>query len=149
MKALSIKQPWAWLIVNGYKNVENRTWPLPRTFEIPQRIYVHTGVSRSELNRKEVTASVLRIVSTSEGGEFMLALLRDMPLGSIVGEATITDILSPCAPNGLNEDTEDEPWYEGDPYYGFVLSNPSAYAKPIPYRGRLGFFEVELPTEPA
>ena len=26
MKALSIRQPWAWLIVNGYKPVENRTW---------------------------------------------------------------------------------------------------------------------------
>ncbi|WP_245839042.1 ASCH domain-containing protein [Yersinia kristensenii] len=26
MKALSIRQPWAWLIVNGYKDIENRTW---------------------------------------------------------------------------------------------------------------------------
>lgn len=26
MKALSILQPWAWLIVEGYKDVENRTW---------------------------------------------------------------------------------------------------------------------------
>lgn len=25
-KALSIKQPWAWLIVNGYKDIENRSW---------------------------------------------------------------------------------------------------------------------------
>lgn len=26
MKALSIKQPWAWLIANGYKSIETRTW---------------------------------------------------------------------------------------------------------------------------
>ncbi|WP_229215634.1 ASCH domain-containing protein [Duganella sp. CY15W] len=26
MKALSIRQPWAWLIVNGYKDIENRSW---------------------------------------------------------------------------------------------------------------------------
>ena len=26
MKAISIRQPWAWLIVHGYKDVENRTW---------------------------------------------------------------------------------------------------------------------------
>src|SRR5216683_3431530 len=26
MKALSIQQPFAWLIVNGYKDIENRTW---------------------------------------------------------------------------------------------------------------------------
>ena len=26
MKVIVIRQPWAWLIVNGYKDVENRTW---------------------------------------------------------------------------------------------------------------------------
>ena len=26
MKALSIKQPWAWLIANGYKTIETRLW---------------------------------------------------------------------------------------------------------------------------
>lgn len=26
MKALSIRQPWAWLIANGHKDIENRTW---------------------------------------------------------------------------------------------------------------------------
>jgi len=26
MKAILIRQPWAWLIVHGYKDVENRTW---------------------------------------------------------------------------------------------------------------------------
>ncbi len=26
MKALSIRQPWAWLIANGYKDIENRSW---------------------------------------------------------------------------------------------------------------------------
>lgn len=25
MKALSIRQPWAWLIANGHKDIENRT----------------------------------------------------------------------------------------------------------------------------
>jgi hypothetical protein len=26
LRALSLKQPWAWLIVNGYKDIENRSW---------------------------------------------------------------------------------------------------------------------------
>ena len=26
MKAISIRQPWAWLIVQGYKDIKNRTW---------------------------------------------------------------------------------------------------------------------------
>jgi len=26
LTCLSVRQPWAWLIVNGHKDVENRTW---------------------------------------------------------------------------------------------------------------------------
>ena len=26
MKVIVIRQPWAWLIVNGFKDVENRSW---------------------------------------------------------------------------------------------------------------------------
>jgi len=26
VKCLSIRQPWAWLIIHGGKDVENRTW---------------------------------------------------------------------------------------------------------------------------
>lgn len=31
--AISILQPWAWFIVNGFKDVENRTWPMPAKYE--------------------------------------------------------------------------------------------------------------------
>ena len=27
VSCLSVRQPWAWLIVHGYKDIENRTWP--------------------------------------------------------------------------------------------------------------------------
>ena len=40
MKALSIKQPWAWLIVNGFKDIENRTW---RT-KIRGEFLIHAGI---------------------------------------------------------------------------------------------------------
>ena len=39
MKALSIRQPWAWLIVHGYKDVENRTW----STKFRGRVQVHAG----------------------------------------------------------------------------------------------------------
>ncbi len=40
MKALSIKQPWAKLILEGEKDVENRFWRR----NILGRIYVHTPI---------------------------------------------------------------------------------------------------------
>jgi hypothetical protein len=41
--ALSIWQPWAWLIVRGYKDVENRTWA-PKT--PPPWLLIHAGKKR-------------------------------------------------------------------------------------------------------
>ena len=52
-------------------------------------------------------------------------------LGAIVGEVTITDCV----------DISSSQWFCGP--YGFLLSSPVAYKDPIPYRGQLGFFEVE------
>ncbi len=42
MKALSIQQPWAWLILHGGKDIENRSWKLPKAM-VGQRIYIHAG----------------------------------------------------------------------------------------------------------
>ncbi len=42
MKALSVRQPWGWLIVNGYKDIENRDW----NTKLRGRIWIHTGVHR-------------------------------------------------------------------------------------------------------
>lgn len=39
--ALSIKQPWAWLIVHGIKDIENRHW---RT-KFHGRFFVHASKS--------------------------------------------------------------------------------------------------------
>jgi hypothetical protein len=40
MKALSVRQPWAWAIIYALKNVENRGWPITA-------ISVNTGVESS------------------------------------------------------------------------------------------------------
>ena len=48
-----------------------------------------------------------------------------------VREVTITDCV----------DSSSTPWFCGP--YGFLLSSPVAYKDPTPYRGQLGFFQVE------
>ena len=50
LKAPSIRQPWAWLIVNGYKDIENRDW----TTNFRGRVYVHTGVSKSDMDTQRI-----------------------------------------------------------------------------------------------
>ena len=43
--ALSIRQPYAWLLVNGIKDVENRSWNPPDPI-IGKRIYIHAGKAK-------------------------------------------------------------------------------------------------------
>jgi len=62
MKALSIQEPYAWLILQKtfvsypkpIKDVENRRWPLPKNFTLPQRIYVHASLTMYDVSLQEL-----------------------------------------------------------------------------------------------
>jgi hypothetical protein len=113
--ALSIRQPWAWLIVNGWKDIENRDWPTP----FRGRVLIHTGKKHDGDPAQWDWPHIPQPPSFDYGG--------------IVGEAEIVD----CIRHSASE------WFVGE--YGFVLRN----AKPLPfqpYRGKLGFFEVDHPN---
>lgn len=141
MKALSIKQPWAWLICAGIKDIENRDWFIgrkpalggyfkDRVIELPQRIYVHAGKipeKYSEELIKYLCARGLSVIQT------LMLYSGQIARGAIIGEVTITECVT----------KSDSRWFVGK--YGFVLKDPMLYDKPIPYRGQLGFFKVSLP----
>ncbi|AWV19744.1 hypothetical protein A3862_27255 [Methylobacterium sp. XJLW] len=122
MKALSIMQPWAWLIVNGHKDIENRDWRCHRR----GHVLIHAGkkVDRDAMQdlhagRHPVTGEPLR-----------LDLPEVFETGGIVGEATMA---------GCVERSE-SPWFVGR--FGILMRD----ARSLPFqpcRGALGFF---LPT---
>ncbi len=127
MKALSIRQPWAWLLASGIKDVENRTWKLPPAI-YSQRVYIHAGVSKSEMD-KPTLAHILKIIPGKRGAYIMLEYDR-LAFGAIIGEMTIRECVM----------ASDSPWFEGP--YGFVVAKPKLYSEPIPLKGHLGFFDV-------
>lgn len=112
MKALSIQQPWAWLIVNGYKRIENRSWRT--SFRGP--VLIHAG--------KTVDKEGIQYVTRECG-----FTLPQLDRGGIVGKGIITDCVS----------QSDSFWFVGP--YGFVLEDPQPLPF-VPLRGQLGFFEV-------
>lgn len=122
MKALSIHQPWAWLICMGYKDVENRSWRLVN----PRRIYVHAGKSRADMDDTTI-AWVLDRLDEQKRAAFALAL-HSLPFGAIVGEVDI----AACV------DRSESPWFTGP--YCFVLTNPVLYDKPKACQGRQRLF---------
>ncbi len=118
MKALSIRQPWAWCILHG-KPVENRTWWTPYTG--PLLIHAAKGMTLAEYKEcRNFAASLGLTVPPAD----------ELERGGIVGKARLTA----CVTNHPSE------WFFGP--YGLVLED----VHPLPFRplkGQLGLFEVE------
>lgn len=118
--ALSIRNPWAWLIANGHKDIENRDWPT----KYRGWFYIHTGLKLDD----GAALSIARIaLDLPKPIEFPPTYEK----GGIIGMAEIVDCV----------EQSDSPWFFGQ--YGFVIRN----ARPgdfIPCKGRLGFFHPEV-----
>lgn len=133
MKALSIRQPWSYLICAGLKDVENRTWPT----QFRGRVYVHAGLRQdyaaySDPTYRELSEEIKSLLNFDQIWDWIAYGQERLPgLGAITGEVEIVDCITKSA----------SPWFVGP--YGFVLANPVLYEKPIPAKGRLGFWEFD------
>ncbi len=97
MKALSIRQPWAWLICAGHKDIENRNWHT----NFRGRIYVHASKTIDKVAYCYVPLTLLPLPE-----------IAYCNLGSIIGEVDIIGCV----------DKSDSLWVGGP--YGFTLANP-------------------------
>lgn len=113
LKALSIRQPWAYLIMMGIKPVENRTWKSP----VRGRILIHAGKQFDQ-----------------EGFYFIQDNFPEIKLpfrydcGGFVGSVEITDCV----------EKHESPWFFGP--YGFVMKDPIK-SPLLKAPGQLGFFD--------
>ena len=137
MKALSIRQPWAWAIIHAGKDIENRTWWT--YYRGPVLIHAAKGMTRDEFEDFVDTYAHIRRLWSAEhpfGPERyprLMPAFEALRRGGIVGKARIADCVS----------SSPSPWFFGP--YGFVLAD----VEPLPFRplkGALGFFDV-LPDD--
>lgn len=121
MKALSIQQPWAGLIVIGYKDIENRDWSTtyrgPRLIHAATKMYEDSFLEATRIIRQ---CGLARIERPEQMPEFTR--------GAIVGIVDLVDVV----------DHSSSPWFAG--VYGWILANPRPL-NPIPFKGRLGLWE--------
>lgn len=120
--ALSIMQPWAWLIVNRHKAIENRDWPT--RFRGP--VAIHAG-KKIDIEAAEDVQCCIHPV-TGEDASWDHFVEAGKGTGGIVGVADIVDCIT----------ASDNPWFVGR--YGFVLANQRP-VEFIPVKGQLGFFD--------
>ena len=115
MKVLTVKQPWAWLIVQGFKDIENRTWVT--NYRGP--LLIQASAHRSS---KRYTAEVHEF-ARARGVE----LPETFEQGGIVGIVELIDCVR----------EHQSPWFEGP--VGWVLENARELPF-VPCCGRLGLF---------
>lgn len=117
---LSVRQPWAWLIVNGWKNIENREW----STRVRGRILIHASKT---MTIGDYEACKLFVRGMAPHLADLIPGRLNLYRGGIVGSAVPLDCVT-------HHDSE---WFTGP--FGFVLDN----AQPLPFhplKGRLGFF---------
>ena len=162
MKAISIKQPSASLIVNGIKDIENRSWRMPEKYK-GQRVLIHASreVKNGEnghityLGNQRAKGKDYRLIDALNQGQNWYVMEnnpalwcdineRKLPLGAIIGSVELVD----CVINHSSIWAEKTPMvYLGKltiecqpPIYNWVLANPILFPEPIPAKGKLSFW---------
>ena len=90
MKALSIRQPWASLIVAGYKDIENRSWRT--SYRGP--VLIHSAQRVADVTLEEIARRLKVAIGP---------LPNKLARGGIIGIAEIVDCVA----------AHTSPWFEG------------------------------------
>lgn len=115
MRALTLKQPYAWAIISAGKQVENRSWNTRHR----GRFYVHAGVSWSPQEAEWIEREIGISVPARE----------DLVFGGIIGTVALYDVIT---------DSHD-PWAIPGNYH-WLLREPRELARPIPASGKQGWW---------
>lgn len=144
MKTISVWQPFAALLVSGFKIFETRTWPAPKSL-IGQRIGIASTkvinpAQKAHFSSDDFRAFYERTMLPDD--------LKQMPNGYMLGTA----VLEGCElmTEELLDDVSDEEkayglWDLGN--WGWRMVDPVALEHPFPVRGQQGIWEWrgELP----
>lgn len=124
MKALSVRQPWAWAIIEGHKTIENRKWH-PR--EPMTEFAIHAPKTFDDFGYRWIQE--LR-------PDISLPHKQSFLLGGIIGIVSYSGYIEGC------HQDYDDPWFFGP--FGWLLSDPRRIDF-IPYPGNLMLFDIDLP----
>lgn len=145
MKALTIWQPWASLIIAGAKPVEWRGWACPRSL-VSRRIAIHAGARAA---RADEIADILERLDCGESSldpEVTRKLLttahsKAWPLSSVLGTAILgapvpaLEWVRKHSPDFADSDRIDHQ------KYAWPLTDIERLEPPVPYRGAQGFWD--------
>jgi hypothetical protein len=117
--ALSVRQPWAWLIVSGLKDIENR----PRRTHYRGSLLIHAGLSLESYTENNIAWL---------NKKFNVHIPMELDTGGIVGIVDVVDCV----------EKHQSRWFiNGN--FGWVLANPRRLIF-RPCKGALGLFRPKF-----
>lgn len=122
-KCISVRQPWADLIVKGIKNLENRQW----TTSYRGLLLIHAPL---KFNKDDYG-----MLNKKGFGDILIGMLQ-YPLGAIVGAVELEHCFQSTTTAFFSE------WAENDAKYWWKLVNAVKFLKPIPWKGQLSIFDA-------
>ena|SRR3990172_4209670 len=120
--ALSVRQPWANLIVLGLKDIEIRTWAT----KYRGRLLIHAGMT---FDRVAMWRFPMEVV----------------PRGAIIGSVKLADILRFTRQSWKEGGDRhlDNGRFPLETAYAWILEDQWEFPEPIPYKGALKLFRVD------
>ena len=159
LRVLTVRQPWAWAIVHGGKDVENRARSLG-PYRGPVAIHASLALDH-EYDARLIGEAVGRLARSTRAGLERVAkhagavrapgneiTERFGNLGAVIGVVDLVGAHLGGA-TGCHPDPGDpqrlarcSPWAMPD-HHHLELANPRPLATPIPARGRLGLWRPD------
>jgi activating signal cointegrator 1 len=140
MKAVSVCQPWASLIVHGLKRLETRCWATPHRGALA----IHASKCFPPAARMLCLQEPYRTLLAGAG----LRDWRDLPTGLVLGVVEVLGCTRVPEMEHIPE-LESQLGDFGRGQWAWLLANARPLPEPVPCRGRLGLFDVPDPAVPA
>lgn len=138
MKVLTVRQPWAWAIARGFKNIENRT----RITHHRGPLAIHAGKQWDD-GGEEALRQVVHI-ARAQGHALPPTLRDDLPYSDIGLVLAVVDVVGVCAEsrNSLVV-CECGPWARPWSVH-WQLANARRLVVPFPARGREYLWDLDF-----
>jgi len=144
-KAISIRQPWSFFIMHGFKHIENRTWKLPEKYK-GERVLLHTGCMQAH-------DWVDKVKSIPGAWDQLSDNCFDYRYSAIIGSVEIVDCVLNHPSIWAEHTAAKKIQVAGEtfdvevPVYNWVLKDPILFENPIlNVKGKLSFFTPEIPS---
>lgn len=136
MKAITVTQPWAGLLVAGIKPIENRPRQIIALRSIPIRLAIHASreVDESAFDKIAEIDPGLRIAFDTKNWIDRLCRITS----AVLGVARCYDVVDESSISRVVE--EHQRWFFGK--YGYLLDEAVTLKTPVLCRGMLGLWTL-------